>query len=62
MALRTMCGRKVILTDVQTIDETNVVSVLRKALVTHLSNKMDIEYLWKYKQVQDSCTTVSANV
>ena len=48
MALRTMCGRKVILTDVQTIDETNVVSVLRKALVTHLSNKMDIEYLWKY--------------
>ena len=58
MALRTMCGRKVILTDVQTIDETNVVSVLRKALVTHLSNKMDIEYLWKYTRAVSPSLTV----
>ena len=45
---RTMCGRRMILTDVRTIDESNVVQVLQKAFVTHLANKIDIDYLWKY--------------
>ena len=45
---RTMCGRRMILTDVQTIDENNVVQVLQKAFATHLANKIDIDYLWKY--------------
>lgn len=39
---RTMCGRRMILTDVRTIDESNVVQVLQKAFVTHLANKIDI--------------------
>lgn len=43
-----MCGRRMILTDVRTIDESNVVQVLQKAFVTHLANKIDIDYLWKY--------------
>lgn len=41
---RTMCGRRMILTDVQTIDENNVVQVLQKAFATHLANKIDIDY------------------
>jgi SPP1 family phage portal protein len=41
-------GRRKIFTDVDTITDKNVVEVLRKALVTHLKNKSEIEYLYAY--------------
>ena len=41
-------GRKKIYTDVTEITRDNVLDVLRKALITHWSNKADIEYLYAY--------------
>lgn len=41
-------GRKKIFTDVTEITRGNVLEVLRKALITHWSNKADIEYLYAY--------------
>lgn len=41
-------GRKKIFTDVTEITRDNVLEVLRKALITHWSNKADIEYLYAY--------------
>lgn len=43
-----MFGRKKIFTDVDSVDETNVLDVLRKALVTHWGNKSETEYLYAY--------------
>jgi SPP1 family phage portal protein len=43
-----MTGRTVIYTDVDIIDESNVVQVLNKALETHEPNKNDIQYLYDY--------------
>lgn len=43
-----MYGRRMILTDTSEITKNNVVSVLRKALTTHLKNKNEIEYLYAY--------------
>lgn len=48
MGTRTLFGRRVIYTDVAEITQENVVEVLRKALTTHLANKIDIEYLYSY--------------
>ena len=41
-------GRKNIFTDVTEITRDNVLNVLRKALITHWSNKADMEYLYAY--------------
>lgn len=41
-------GRKKIFTDVTEITRDNVMEVLRKALITHWSNKADMEYLYAY--------------
>lgn len=41
-------GRKKIFTDVTEITRDNVLGVLRKALITHWSNKADMEYLYAY--------------
>ena len=41
-------GRKQIIVDAEFIDESNLVSVLRDALITHWKNKIDIEYLYDY--------------
>ena len=41
-------GRKKIFTDVMEITRDNVLEVLRNALITHWSNKADMEYLYAY--------------
>jgi len=41
-------GRKKIFTDVTEITRDNVLDVLRKALITHWSNKAGMEYLYAY--------------
>lgn len=41
-------GRKKIFTDVTEITRDNVLEVLRNALITHWSNKADMEYLYAY--------------
>ena len=48
MAYTALFGRRVIYTDVEQITRANVVDVLRKAFTTHLRNKNEIEYLYKY--------------
>ena len=45
---RAMTGRTVIYTDVDVIDKSNVVQVLKKALDTHEVNSRDIQYLYDY--------------
>lgn len=45
---RVLTGRTVIYTDVDVIDRSNVVQVLKKALETHDVNKSDIQYLYDY--------------
>lgn len=45
---RELFGRKEIFTSVREINESNVLSVLNKALVKHESNRSDIDYLHKY--------------
>lgn len=47
-------GRKVIYTDAEEITAANVVEQLNMALLTHLSNRNDIQYLYDYlRGVQD---------
>lgn len=41
-------GRRVIKTDEREVTLDNVVSILRKALLTHWKNRSEIEYLWNY--------------
>lgn len=41
-------GRRVIKTDETEVTLGNVVSILRKALLTHWKNRGEIEYLWNY--------------
>ena len=48
MENRALFGRRVIYTDVSEITPDNVVDVLRKAFITHLRNKSEIEYLLGY--------------
>ena len=48
MENRALFGRRVIYTDVSEITFDNVVDVLRKAFITHLRNKNEIEYLYGY--------------
>ena len=48
MDMRTMYGRRVIITDVAEITAGNVVEVLEEAMKTHDKNRSDIDYLWKY--------------
>lgn len=43
-----MFGRTVITSSEPSIDETNVVEVLKKAITVHTTNQNDIDYLWKY--------------
>lgn len=45
---RVLTGRTVTYTDVDVIDKSNVVQVLKKALETHDVNKSDIQYLYDY--------------
>lgn len=47
-AHRTMYGRRVIYTDCEEIDSSNVVCVLEKALPTHQLNRNEIQYLFNY--------------
>ena len=46
--MRAMFGRKVIYTDTDVIDESNVVNVLNNAITTHRQNHSDIQYLYEY--------------
>ena len=48
MDTRTMCGRRVITTDVTEITADNVVAVLEEAMKLHEKNRSEIDYLWKY--------------
>ena len=48
IAGRVLTGRREITTSVDVVDESNVCEVLRQAYVTHLINRDEIEYLWKY--------------
>lgn len=41
-------GRRVIYTEATEIHQDNVIEVLQKALLTHLANQADIDYLYKY--------------
>ena len=41
-------GRKQIIVDTDYIDESNLVAVLRESLITHMKNKIEIEYLYDY--------------
>ena len=43
-----MMGRCLITTDVIEVDSNNVVAILDKAFPTHVKNREEIEYLWKY--------------
>lgn len=45
---RPLFGRRVIKTDEAEVTLGNVVSILRKALLTHWKNRSEIEYLWNY--------------
>lgn len=47
-ATKHMFGRKVILTSAKQITAENVVGIVEQAYNTHLINRSDIEYLWKY--------------
>ena len=47
-ATKHLFGRKVILTSADSITAENVVKVVEQAYETHLLNRSDIEYLWKY--------------
>ena len=47
-ATKHMFGRKVILTSADRITAENVIKVVEQAYETHLLNRSDIEYLWKY--------------
>ena len=66
-ATKTMFGRRMILTSEQEITAANVVKVVEQAYNTHLLNRSEIEYLWKYykgnqpslyrvREVRDSLT------
>ena len=48
MEPRPLYGRKQIFTDAAEITRENIFEVLGKAWATHLNNRGDIEYLWKY--------------
>lgn len=45
---RVLSGRKVIYTDVDYIDESNIVDVLTNAISAHAQNHGDIQYLYEY--------------
>ena len=45
---RPLFGRRMITTDETEVTSRNVLSVLRKALLTHWRNRSEIEYLWNY--------------
>ena len=45
---RLMTGRRIIYTDVDEINDSNVVEVLRKAMETHSVNSGEIQYLYDY--------------
>ena len=45
---RVMTGRKIIYTDVDEINASNVIAVLQKAIETHSLNSSDISYLYDY--------------
>ena len=47
-ASRTMFGRTMILTSAEQITDENVVKIVSQAYQTHLRNREEIEYLWKY--------------
>ena len=48
MQTREMYGRKLIMTDAVSIDSSNVIAELEKAMNKHIFNRNDIEYLWNY--------------
>lgn len=48
MVTREMYGRRMITTDVTSIDDSNVVAELDKAINKHIFNRNDIQYLWDY--------------
>lgn len=48
MGVRTLFGRRVIYTDVAEINARNIIDVLQKALIVHLQNSADIDFLWRY--------------
>ena len=45
---RRLFGRRVIYTEATEIHQDNVIEVLQKAMLTHLDNQADIDYLYKY--------------
>lgn len=44
----TLQGRRILLTDETSIDSGNILRVLNDIESTHLANRTEIEYLWKY--------------
>jgi len=49
LVMRT-CGRRKIYTDVPYIDKDNVLGVLRDAMITHMANATEIDYLIKFEK------------
>ena len=49
-ALEKLFGRRKILSDVETVTETNIIEILSDALVTHALNRHEIEYLIRYRK------------
>ena len=47
-ATREMSGRRMILTSAKTITANNVAKIVDQAYNTHLLNRSDIDYLWRY--------------
>ena len=45
---RNLFGRRMIFTDEQAITADNVAAVVEQAYITHLINRGEIDYLWKY--------------
>lgn len=48
MVTREMYGRRMITTDATSIDDSNVVAELDKAINKHIFNRNEIQYLWDY--------------
>lgn len=47
-ATKTMFGRRMILTSADAITAANVIKIVEQAYNTHLLNRSEIDYLWKY--------------
>ncbi len=44
----TMTGRRMLVTDCKSVTAQNITDIVEKAMMTHVDNAADIEYLWNY--------------